>query len=293
MPKVSIVLPCYNGQRFLHQSLDSIMGQSFTDWELIIVNDNSTDNTPQIAEEYARRDGRIRVIHNRKNKKLPGALNVGFADARGEYFTWTSDDNIAKPNWLSVMVNYLDCHPNTDMVSANMDTIDESGVVLDTFRNTRNYNSNELAHKCNIGAAFMYRRSIADVVGKYDDTMFCAEDYDYWVRIALAGKIDYIYDNIYMYRTNQDSLTATQQPKILARTVAIHNKYRGKWIKKLKLGWLGRQKYDYLLRNFPVERTELSLFGLWHWLTSNLIKVLFFWNRTLRHKYNEIFRIKL
>lgn len=293
MPKVSIVLPCYNGQRFLSQSIDSIIAQTFNDWELIIVNDNSTDSTPDIAEKYAKLDPRIRVIHNHKNQRLPGALNTGFAKAKGEYLTWTSDDNIAKNNWLSVLVDWLDNHPDTDMVSANMDIIDEKGNFLDRFRRGKNYTSRELAYKCNIGAAFMYRKTIADKVGNYDDKMFCAEDYDYWVRIALCGKIDYILDNIYMYRINSGSLTATQQPKILAKTVAVHDKYRKQWEKKLKLGWWGRKKFEYLLRNFNHESTEINLVGIRHLFVAISVKVLFFWNRSFRHKYNEIFRIKL
>ncbi len=109
-PTVSIVLPCYNGARFLAASLDSILAQTFTDWELIIVNDHSTDASPQIANQYAARDPRIRVIHNETNLKLPASLNVGFGAARAPYLTWTSDDNMAKPDWLSTLVEYLNAH---------------------------------------------------------------------------------------------------------------------------------------------------------------------------------------
>jgi glycosyltransferase involved in cell wall biosynthesis len=86
-PKISVVLPTYNGARFLAESIESVINQTETHWELIIVNDCSTDNTLEIAEKYAKLDSRIRVISNEVNKKLPGALNVGFADARSEYLT--------------------------------------------------------------------------------------------------------------------------------------------------------------------------------------------------------------
>ena len=94
MPKVSIVLPTYNGEDYLRESIESVISQTFTDWELIIVNDCSTDSTPKIAEAYAAKDCRIRVIHNEKNQKLPNSLNIGFESASGDYLTWTSDDNI-------------------------------------------------------------------------------------------------------------------------------------------------------------------------------------------------------
>ena len=92
MPKVSIVLPTYNGSKFLSRSIESVQEQAETDWELIIVNDCSTDNTLDIAQKYAQQDKRISVITNEQNKKLPASLNVGFSRAKGKYLTWTSDD---------------------------------------------------------------------------------------------------------------------------------------------------------------------------------------------------------
>ncbi len=293
MPKVSIVLPCYNGERFLSQSLDSVLAQTMTDWELIIVNDCSTDNTANIANDYARRDSRISVIHNETNQKLPKSLNIGFAAAHGEYLTWTSDDNIAKPNWLSTLVEYLDTHPSTDMVSANMDLIDENGVVFSVARQKCGANEfMQLACRCNVGAAFMYRKSIADLVGEYDVSMFCAEDYDYWIRIALKGRIDYIDDNIYMYRQNPGSLTATQQPRIKAVTLAVKNKYKSEWLKKLHLNWWQRKKFDYFVRNaFPC--SEFSIVGFRHVLGRQIPNILFFWNKSLRRKIKNKLTVKL
>ena len=104
MPKVSIVLPTYNGEKFIRESIDSILYQTFTDWELIIVNDCSTDGTPNIVNRYAASDSRIRVIHNKENQKLPESLNIGFREARGEYLTWTSDDNMYLPSALEKMI---------------------------------------------------------------------------------------------------------------------------------------------------------------------------------------------
>ena len=93
-PKISVVLPVYNGERYLRESLDSILAQTMGDFELIVVDDCSTDATSVILAEYAVRDSRIRIIRNAENQKLPRSLNIGFAEARGEYLTWTSDDNV-------------------------------------------------------------------------------------------------------------------------------------------------------------------------------------------------------
>lgn len=291
-PTVSIVLPCYNGARFLAASLDSILAQTFTDWELIIVNDHSTDASPQIANQYAARDPRIRVIHNETNLKLPASLNVGFGAARAPYLTWTSDDNMAKPDWLSTLVEYLNAHPDTDMVCADMDLIDEDANTYGKLSDGCDRTVTELSYKSNVGAAFMYRRAIADKIGGYDEVMFCAEDYDYWVRIALAGRLDYIDANIYRYRQNPGSLTATQQPRIWAKTTVIKNKYHTRWGDRLKLGWWGRKKLAYLCRN-PYPRAEFSLVGMRHLFVRQIIGLVFCWNPKLRRQIKNKFEVKL
>ena len=92
-PLISIVLPSYNGARYVCESIDSCLRQSYHNWELIIVDDASTDDTPSIIAEYVARDHRIRSIRNAVNRRLPGSLNIGFADASVQFLTWTSDDN--------------------------------------------------------------------------------------------------------------------------------------------------------------------------------------------------------
>ena len=288
--KVSIVLPSYNGAKFLSESIQSIINQSFRDWELVIVDDCSTDDTLKIAKSFATTDSRISVIHNEKNKKLPASLNVGFNAARGEYLTWTSDDNIARENWLSTLVDYLDKNPDADMVAATMDFIDEDGKFL--FKTRPQKLPIALGYRCNVGAAFMYRREIADMVGKYDEEAFCAEDYDYWCRIALAGNLHYIPDNIYEYRTNSQSLTALQQPRIRQKTAIVQNKYRDAIIKKFHLNYWDRAKLEYL--GFERKyRPVFVLFDMYKFLVKNITNLLLFWNKKLKQKAYEKFEIKM
>ena len=116
IPTVTIVLPCYNGAGFLAQSIDSVIAQTFTDWELIIVNDCSKDNSLEIMQRYAEKDNRIRIINNEHNLKLPGALNRGFQEAKGKYLTWTSHDNRMGPTMLEEFVSYLDNNPDKPLL---------------------------------------------------------------------------------------------------------------------------------------------------------------------------------
>src|ERR1017187_1387375 len=102
-PVISIVLPTYNGSKYIRTSIDSCLHQTFPNFELIIVNDCSTDDTASIVEEYVAKDDRIKIIHNIQNKKLPLSLNKGFEIAKGKYFTWTSDDNYYAPHALQTL----------------------------------------------------------------------------------------------------------------------------------------------------------------------------------------------
>lgn len=232
MPKVSIVLPTYNGEKYIRQSIDSIINQTFTDWELIIVDDCSTDNTLDIVNEYAKKDNRIRIIHNKINQKLPNSLNIGFAVSNGEYLTWTSDDNMYKPTAIDEMCEYLNKHEKY-MVCAAMDYIDQNNNLLcmecEIYSDEKIY-----CYNC-VGACFMYKREILDAVGEYDIDLFGVEDYDYWLQIVNRYKsIGYIEKKLYKYRVHDGSLTATKKEKILKQLAKMRNKHKDIIINKLQ-----------------------------------------------------------
>ena len=219
-PKVSIVLPVYNGEKYIEKSINSILNQSFTDFELIIVNDCSTDNTINIINSY--KDERIKIVTNEINKKLPESLNVGFGEARGEYLTWTSDDNEYLPNALKVFVEYLNSNEEVGMVYSNLELIDEKGDKIQIIE--LDNPENVIFTNC-IGACFLYRKSVADNVGKYNKDLYLVEDYDYWLRIYMNSKIEHVAEVLYKYRTHEKSLTAKYQNEILDKTAKLWIKY--------------------------------------------------------------------
>ncbi len=128
---VSIVLPAYNGADYIRVSLESILSQTYRHFELIAIDDGSTDDTSFILDEFASKDPRIRVIHQ-QNRQLPLTLSRGFRLARGEFLTWTSCDNRMKPDFLAKLVSSLRRHPAWDMVYANQDLIDQAGCPCAT-----------------------------------------------------------------------------------------------------------------------------------------------------------------
>lgn len=291
-PKISIVLPTYNGARFLSDSIESIIAQTERDWELIIVNDCSTDDTLKIANKYATQDSRISVVSNRTNKKLPASLNVGFALARGKYLTWTSDDNIYHIGALKKMAAYLDENKSADMVSFDINFVNENTLKIRCTLAEICYgrNQKQLAMQCNIGAAFMYRREIAEKIGKYDEQMFCAEDYDYWCRIALHGRIDYVDEVIYDYRENSASITATQKARVQEQTTAIWNKYCDSFCKimtdrEIMLLKYNNRKWPFSLSSLPVKyKIGYALLKIRQVVVKTLFAILLFWNKKLQHK---------
>jgi glycosyltransferase involved in cell wall biosynthesis len=223
MSKISIILPTYNGERHIRQSLDSILGQTFQDWELIIVNDCSIDHTGEIINQYAKDDCRIKIINNNKNEKLPTSLNIGFRHSSGEFLTWTSDDNLYRKNALEVMARELEQNKDVYMVCAGMINIDESGTELG-LQPTGNPDALYLNN--NIGACFMYRRKVLEDVGEYDADLFLVEDYDYWLRIMeYYGEIKRIFEPLYYYRRHKNSLTETKKMIINDQVKKLKNKH--------------------------------------------------------------------
>ena len=220
---VSVVLPVCNGERYLAEAVDSVLAQTYAKWELIIVDDGSTDNSPAIAEEYAHNDARIRCIRQ-ENAKLPAALNSGHRAARGEFLTWISDDNRFKPDFLAVMTDELRNRPAVDFLFANLEVIDHDGKPTGEAAYYRDYQCPAGSGKIqlpslvsrlhawnSIGAAFMYRRRLLPIVGLYSEYRFGCEDYDFWLRINACASIRHTRHRppLYQYRVHGASLTAS------------------------------------------------------------------------------------
>jgi glycosyltransferase involved in cell wall biosynthesis len=206
-PLISIVLPTYNGTRYLRDAIESCVHQTYPNWELILVDDASTDDTPSIIAEHMARDGRITTLRNPVNRKLPGSLNVGFARARGEFLTWTSDDNCYRPEALSEMAAFLEANLSVDLVYADFTVIDDKGA---TTGEGWAGPVEELPLRNSIGACYLYRRAVYERLGGYDEDLFLVEDWDYWLRASTSFRLARLPRDLYLYRCHKNSLTGTQ-----------------------------------------------------------------------------------
>lgn len=231
MPEISIVLPVYNGEKYLQESIESVLSQTFTDWELILVDDCSTDGSLKIMEKYKSIDKRIRIVRNEANLKLPASLNEGFSIAEGRFLTWTSDDNLYLESALEEMYQYLHDYKDQMMVVADMKIFFEDGSKEQLFE----ANPDDLPIVNGIGACFLYRRQVLERVGNYDDTAFLVEDYDYWLRVFMAyGKIGSISKVLYRYRSHHNSLSSNNAMLVKQCVNRLRSKYVDSFIEWLK-----------------------------------------------------------
>ncbi len=208
--RVSIVLPTYNGARYLRQSLESCLGQTHRNLELIVVDDGSSDPTPQIVGSY--QDPRLQYIRHARNKGLPGALNTGFDRATGDYLTWTSDDNMFLPDAIEKMVRFAEAghHAFVFCDYYRFHGADTSGGTVritlpdDPPLDRDNY----------IGYCFLYSRQVRDRIGDYDPNTRLAEDYDYWIRVSKQFRLAHLSEPLYLTRFHDRSLYATRYSEV-------------------------------------------------------------------------------
>ena len=218
MPRVSVIMPVYNGARFIKDSILSILNQTYTDWELIIVNDGSTDKTADIIDKYARSEPRIRVFHLDKNQGVSAASNFAVEQSTGEYITRLDSDDIAFPERLQVQVDFMDNHPDIDLAGSYFKAFHPGGTEFDVVIPTDSATlakllptQNQLGH-----STVMMRRAIFDKVGGYDTTFTLAEDYEFYLRVLEHGKIANIPQFLVFYRMHPDQAGARQDAEMKA-----------------------------------------------------------------------------
>lgn len=212
-PLVSIVLPTYKRAHLLAQAMRSVLDQTHTNLELIVVDDNSPDDTATVVRSFD--DARIRYVKNDPNLKLPRALNRGFAMARGDYLTWTSDDNLLAPTAIERMVGTLadgDC----DFVYADYWLFSEQDANGRPLAPQHDHlpDTLQLDKGNHIGACFLYTRKLYEAVGDYDPELFLVEDYDYFLRAAREFRFCHIAEPLYYFRRDDATLYCSRFPEV-------------------------------------------------------------------------------
>lgn len=201
-PEISVLLCVYNGcnngdDSFLRQSIESILNQTFENFELIIVDDGSTDDTPRILEEYSLSDYRVKITTNPSNMNLMHSLNIGLKQCSAPYVARQDADDMSTVTRLEVQKKFLDDRPDTVLCGTGMYVIDEENHLMMEIQHPCNYSilREKLKEGCFIvHGSVMFRKDKIMEVGSYstEQKYMHAEDYELWVRLASK----YIIENI-------------------------------------------------------------------------------------------------
>jgi len=208
-PQVSVVIPVWNGERYLKQAIESILAQDFADFELIVVDDGSTDGSARIAGNFAG-DPRVKVL-TQANGGVVAARNVGLNAARAEFVAFLDADDIAKPTRLSKQLTYLQAHPEIAVVGSHISYFDDGQGLIRTQEFPIGGTAVALALEAGnplAQPAVMLRKSMALAVGGYRAAFkLGAEDYDLWLRLVEKHPLDNLPEVLTLYRIHPKSLT--------------------------------------------------------------------------------------
>ncbi len=227
IPCVSIILPTYNCAGFLPDSIGSILLQTYDSYEIIVVDDGSTDNTREVLKPFMQR---IQYIHLVKNKGLPAARNTGIRAARGEYLAFIDADDLWLPEKLQTDIAYLNKHPDVGMVYSKHLNVDVNGRALNGGTKKRLPSGNiftQLFSEQNfiIPSSVVVRREVFNMTGLFDEQLFNCQDWDMWLRIAFFSKIAGINKTLIKYRHNPHSLSKNRDSVLKYQKAVIDKTY--------------------------------------------------------------------
>lgn len=212
MPTVSVIIPTYRRSHLVGQAIESVLAQSYTDYEVIVVNDGSTDKT---AEVLARFGNKISVVHQR-NKGLSAARNAGIRIAQGRYIAFLDDDDLWLPHKLEKQIACLEAHPKIGLVYSDMFCFNENGMLPNTWAKANPGPQVPLLWTLFVRnfipvPTVVIRRECLDAVGLFDETLTSCEDYDMWLRIIPKWQVHSINEPLAHYRQSPDSMQNNEE----------------------------------------------------------------------------------
>lgn len=211
-PAVTVLMPVYNAERFVAETVDTILSQTFRDFEFLIINDGSTDRSLEILEGYSRRDDRIRLI-SRANTGYVAALNEGLALARGEFIARIDADDLSDPRRLQLQVDRMRAEPQLVALGSNASAIDEDGLPLGDYSVPLTHEEIEANHLAGSSSihhpAVMLRPEAVKRVGGYRRELMPCEDFDLWLRLGEIGRLANLCESLLIKRLFAGSAVAT------------------------------------------------------------------------------------
>ena len=208
-PSVSVLMSVYNGQAFLAEAIESILNQTFGDFEFLIIDDGSTDATAKILSTYASRDERLRVLRH-ENKGRAASLNIGINLATGDYIVRMDADDVAMPYRLEEQVDFMQRHPEVGLLGGAVDLINTTGQAIKTARPPQEdseIKSLMLRYNPMFHSAVVMRKEVALASGGYRKALLDADDYDLWLRMSERSRLANLCKPILKYRIHSDQVS--------------------------------------------------------------------------------------
>lgn len=208
LPLVSIIIPVYNGERFLKYSIESALAQTYTNFELLIINDGSTDNSKLLIEKYLYNP----KVHyyEQKNAGVASARNKALKHAQGKYIGFLDQDDLWLPNKLQIQVPYLEENTSLALVHSDQQYIDENNNIIEfnTDKTGEGWCFKELFIKNNISIlTTLIRKSVLNQIGNFNTSLSGTDDYELWLRISYRYPIGYLNHNVACYRFHNTNVS--------------------------------------------------------------------------------------
>lgn len=237
LPLVSILIPTFNGAKYIGQALDSALAQTYPNIEIIVHDDASTDNTPGVLAQY--HDHRLRVIRTEDNHGMIGGWNYIVDQARGEYLKFLASDDLLEPDCVQKLVMAALSHPSAVLITCQRKFIDEEGSVVKKMGfSSESEIVNGLEHakwilttlrenKIGEPTAVVYPRALVKQAGEYDSKFSQFADFEYWIRLLQFGDLVYVHQPLCSFRVHRGSNTsaAIRDGRFITESFALIHKY--------------------------------------------------------------------
>ncbi len=235
-PDISVIMSVYNGETYLFEAIESVRNQTFKNWELIVINDCSTDTTADILAEFSLKDERIKVHTNEVNLKLPTSLNKAISLSSGKYIARMDADDICLPERLEKQFEFMEQNPDISLSSCRFMTV-KNGVYASGGAGGR-CDSEALSTMLFVANPILHPGVIAkaEVMEKfnYDTTLTCTEDLELWTRMASENhKLQILPECLLIYRLHDKQITSTTLERQHTEVLKIEQKYYGKLLQEM------------------------------------------------------------
>lgn len=224
---ISVIIPAYNAERYIKEAIESALSQTYKDIEIIVINDGSTDRTGDIAFQCFQHESQRVLIVHQKNKGASAARNTGIKYAKGEYIAFLDADDVWLPNKLQKQIALLENDKDLALVYSNC--YRNTDTLFDIAKPHRGFAFSELILDNFIPtSSVVVRKSILDKVGVFNESFLISQDFDLWLRIAHAHKIDFVDLPLVKYEMDSDGLSKKRIPvlKEVIKIVAKNRAYK-------------------------------------------------------------------